>query len=192
MEQGHLPEDKKEEKEKEKEKEIAESIRKEIKEWVKSILLAVVLAMIIRAFFFQVTIVEGTSMTPTLQNYERLIINKIVYNFKKPQNGDIVVFNFSSHRDFIKRIVALEGDTVEIKNGRLCINGQVWEEPYLEGEFMPDFGPAVVPLDHAFVLGDNRRDSMDSRDPAVGYVSLERIRGKAALVFWPLVNFRLL
>lgn len=186
MEQEHFPE------QREKERETAESIRKEIKEWVKSILLAVVLAIIIRAFFFQVTIVEGTSMTPTLKNYERLIINKIVYNFKKPQNGDIVVFNFSSHRDFIKRIVALEGDVVEIKNGRLYINDQIWEEPYLDGEPMPDFGPAIVPFDHAFVLGDNRRDSMDSRDPAVGYVSLEQIRGKAALVFWPFVDFRLL
>ncbi len=184
MEQEHHPG--------QKEREAAESIRKEIKEWVKSILLAVVLAMIIRIFFFQVTIVEGTSMSPTLQNYERLIINKVVYHFKKPQKGDIIVFNFSSHRDFIKRIVALEGDVVEIKNGRLYINGQIREEPYLESQHMPDFGPAVVPLDHAFVLGDNRKDSMDSRDPAVGYVSLERIRGKASLVFWPLINFRLL
>jgi len=175
-----------------KETETAESIRQEIKEWVKSILLAVVLAVVIRIFFFQVTIVEGTSMSPTLQNYERLIVNKAIYYFKKPQKGDIVVFNFSSHKDFIKRIVALEGDVVEIKNSLLYINGQVWEEPYLESEHMQDFGPAVVPLDHAFVMGDNRNDSMDSRDPAVGYVSLKQIRGKASLVFWPLFDFRLL
>lgn len=177
---------------KERETTAASSIHKEIEEWIKSILLAVVLAMIIRFFFFQVTIVEGTSMVPTLQNYERLIINKAVYHLKKPQKGDIVVFNFAPHRDFIKRIVALEGDVVEIKNGQLYVNDRLREEPYLDSEHVPDFGPALVPLDHVFVLGDNRLDSMDSRDPAVGYVSLERIEGKAALVFWPPINFRLL
>ncbi|NMB35083.1 MAG: signal peptidase I [Firmicutes bacterium] len=177
-----------------KERETARSIHihKEIEEWIVSILLAVVLAVFIRIFFFQVTIVEGTSMLPTLENYERLIINKAVYHLKKPQKGDIVVFNFSSNRDFIKRIVALEGDEVEIKEDQLYINGQICEEPYLEIEYMPDFGPAIVPQDHVFVLGDNRLDSMDSRDPTVGYVSIGRIRGKAALVFWPPINFRLL
>ena len=175
-----------------KETEAAESIRREVKEWVNSILLAVVLAVIIRVFFFQVTIMEGTSMSPTLQNYERLIVNKAVYYFRKPQKGEIVVFNYSSRRDFIKRVIALEGDALEIKNNLLYINGQVWEEPYLKGEHMPDFGPAIVPSEHAFVMGDNRNDSMDSRDPAVGYVSLKQIRGKASLVFWPLFEFRLL
>lgn len=170
----------------------AASIRREIREWVNSILLAVILAVVIRVFFFQVTIVEGTSMSPTLQNYERLIVNKAIYYFREPQKGDVVVFNYSSHRDFIKRIVALEGDIVEIKNNLLYINSQVQEEPYLDVEQMSDYGPAVVPPDHAFVMGDNRNDSMDSRDPAVGYVSLKQIRGKASLVFWPLYGFRLL
>jgi signal peptidase I len=169
-----------------------ETLKKEIKEWVRSILLAVVLAFIIRLFFFQVTVVEGTSMFPTLNNHERLIVNKAVFYLKQPDKGDIIVFNFSTRRDFIKRVVALEGDIVEIKNGRLYVNNQPVEEPYIKNYNMMDFGPAVIPHGHAFVLGDNRNNSMDSRDPAVGYISLEQIKGKALLVFWPPFNMRLL
>ncbi len=167
-------------------------LKKEISEWVRSILLAVVLAVIIRLFFFQVTIVEGKSMYPTIDNHERLIVNKAVFYLKQPEKGDIIVFNFSAHRDFIKRVVALEGDEVEIKNGLLYVNGQPVEESYINSSKMIDFGPVVIPSGHAFVLGDNRGDSMDSRDPAVGFISLERIKGKALLVFWPPFNMRLL
>lgn len=169
-----------------------ENLKKEVQEWVRSILLAVVLAIIIRLFFFQVTVVEGSSMYPTLENHERLIVNKAVFYFRPPQKGDIIVFNYSAHRDFIKRVVALEGDVVEIKNGRLYVNNELMEEPYIKNQTMMDFGPVVIPPGHAFVLGDNRNNSMDSRDPAVGFISLERIKGKALFVFWPPFNMRLL
>ncbi|RJX24072.1 MAG: signal peptidase I [Dethiobacter sp.] len=169
-----------------------ETLKKEIGEWARSILLAIVLAVLIRLFFFQVTVVEGTSMFPTLKNHERLIVNKAVYYLKQPHKGEIIVFNFSPRRDFIKRVVALEGDVVEIKNGRLFVNNQSIEEPYIKNYNTMDFGPAVIPQGHAFVLGDNRNNSMDSRDPAVGYISLEQIKGKASLVFWPPFSMRLL
>ncbi len=169
-----------------------ETLKKEIREWVRSILLAVVLAVIIRLFFFQVTVVEGTSMYPTLDNHERLIVNKAVFYLKQPEKGDIIVFNYSANRDFIKRVVALEGDVVEIKNGRLYVNNQLKEEPYIKNYTMVDFGPVVIPEGHVFVLGDNRNNSMDSRDPSVGYIPLENIKGKALLVFWPPFNMRLL
>jgi signal peptidase I len=164
----------------------------ELKEWMKSIALAVVIALIIRFFFFETFLVEGTSMHPTLQHHERLIVNKIVYNFKDPEQGDVIVFNYSVRRDFIKRIIALAGDEVEIRNGNLYVNEKLQVEPYIRDQAMYDFGPVVIPQGHVFVLGDNRDNSMDSRDPAVGSISLERVKGKAMLVFWPFSSAGLL
>jgi signal peptidase I len=168
------------------------SVQKEIKEWARSIILAVILAVIIRLFFLEVFLVEGTSMVPTLQHHERLIVNKVTYYLSEPEKGDIIVFNFSPRRDFIKRVVALEGDVVELIDGRLFINNERINEPFIENHSITDFGPVVVPEGHAFVLGDNRSNSMDSRDSAVGCVSLEKVKGKAFLVFWPPFNARLL
>ncbi|HHT47549.1 MAG TPA: signal peptidase I [Firmicutes bacterium] len=168
------------------------SLHKEIKEWARSIILAVALAVIIRMFFLEVFLVEGTSMFPTLHHHERLIVNKATYYLSKPEKGDIIVFNFSPRRDFIKRVIALEGDVVELIGGCLYINNELVNEPFVENHSMTDFGPIVVPEGHAFVLGDNRSNSMDSRDSAVGCVSLEKVKGKAFLVFWPPFNARLL
>lgn len=164
----------------------------ELKEWAKSIALAVVIALVIRFFFFETFLVEGTSMHPTLQHQERLIVNKIVYSFKEPELGDIVVFNYSARRDFIKRVVALSGDEVKIRDGQLYVNDQTLDEPYIQNQLMYDFGPVTVPEGEVFVLGDNRNNSMDSRDPGVGTISLERVKGKAMLVFWPLTSAGLL
>ncbi|MDO9534616.1 MAG: signal peptidase I [Bacillota bacterium] len=169
-----------------------ESVKKEVKEWARSILLAVVLAVIIRLFLIEVFLVEGTSMFPTLQHQERLIVNKAVYHLREPEKGEIIVFNYSPRRDFIKRVVALNGDTVEIRNGELYVNDDLIDEPYIENSSVMDFGPVVVPEGHAFVLGDNRSNSMDSRDSAVGYISLERVKGKAFVIFWPPYHLRLL
>ncbi|NMB42021.1 MAG: signal peptidase I [Firmicutes bacterium] len=174
------------------EQDKGKALKREINEWIRSILLAVVLAIIIRLFFFQVTIVEGKSMYPTIDNHERLIVNKAVFYLKQPEKGDIIVFNFSARRDFIKRVVALEGDEVKIVNGLLYVNNLPVEESYICSNNVMDFGPVLIPAGHAFVLGDNRSDSMDSRDPAVGFISLKRIKGKALLVFWPPYNMRLL
>lgn len=164
----------------------------ELKEWLKSIALAVVIALIIRFFFFETFLVEGTSMFPTLKHHERLIVNKIVYQINEPQQGDIVVFNYSPRRDFIKRIIAFGGDAVEIREGRLYVNEELQQEPYIHRQMMHDYGPIVVPAGHIFVLGDNRDNSMDSRDPAVGSISLERVKGKAMFVFWPITSAGLL
>lgn len=131
-------------------------------------------------------------MYPTLKHHERLIVNKIVYSFKEAEQGDIIVFNYSPRRDFIKRIIAFGGDEVEIRDGRLYVNEELRVEPYIHKQAMYDYGPVIVPGGHIFVLGDNRDNSMDSRDPAVGPVSLEKIKGKAMLVFWPIPSAGLL
>ncbi len=159
---------------------------KELWDWTRSILIAVVLALLIRMFLFEVFVVEGKSMYPTLVEAERLMVNKIVYHFDEPHLGDVIVFEHEPGRDFIKRVIGLEGDEVEIKYGQVYINDQALEEPYLNDEiFMYDYGPKVVPPGYLFVLGDHRQNSMDSRDPRVGFVSQEYLKGRAFFIFWP-------
>ena len=158
---------------------------KEIWEWTRSILIAIILALLFRMFLLEHFLVDGQSMYPTLRDNERIIVNKIVYRFQEPDYGDIIVFNYQDRRDFIKRIVAIEGDTVEIKDNRLYLNDTLTDEPYLNEHTVVDYGPVTVPPEHYFVLGDNRANSRDSRYPDVGFVSLEEIKGRASLVFWP-------
>jgi signal peptidase I len=146
----------------------------------------VILALLIRLFLFEVFVVEGRSMYPTLHEAERLMVNKVIYRFDDPQIGDIVVFEFEPGRDFIKRVIGVAGNRVEIKSGRVYINDQQLEEPYLpEGIDMYDFGPVEVPPGYLFLMGDYRQNSMDSRDPRVGFVSREDLKGRAFFIFWP-------
>ncbi len=159
---------------------------KEIWDWVRSILIAIVLALIIRLFLFEVFVVEGRSMYPTLVETERLMVNKVVYHFNEPRVGDIVVFEYEPGRDFIKRVIGVEGDQVQIVSGIVYINGKPLSEPYiLENMDMYDYGPVEVPLDSYFLMGDYRQNSMDSRDPRVGFISRENLKGRAFFIFWP-------
>ncbi|NLZ27665.1 MAG: signal peptidase I [Firmicutes bacterium] len=163
---------------------------KEVWEWVRAIIIAVVVALLFRMFVLEHFLVEGESMIPTLNNSERIIVNKMVYHFSNPEQGDIVVFNYQGRRDFIKRAVGVEGDTIQIINNRLYRNGLAVNESYLENGTMQDYGPVTVPPEHIFVLGDNRPNSRDSRYPDVGFVSLEKVKGRAGIVFWPLEHIR--
>lgn len=164
---------------------------REVWEWVRSIAIAVILALLIRAFVFEVYEVEGGSMIPSLEDQERIVANKLVYHFGSPEQGDIIVFEFDQHTDYIKRVIGVGGDTIEIYDGKVYCNGIKLEEPYLSDDMIiNDYGPVVVPEGHYFVMGDNRKDSRDSRDPLVGFVSLERIKGKASLIIWPLSSIR--
>lgn len=132
-------------------------------------------------------------MYPTLHEAERLMVNKVVYRFDDPQTGDIVVFEFEPGRDFIKRVIGVAGNRVEIKNGRVFVNDQQLEEPYLpESIEMQDFGPVEVPPGYLFLMGDYRQNSMDSRDPRVGFVSLDDLKGRAFFIFWPLWDARVI
>lgn len=165
--------------------------KNEIWEWIKSIIIAVIIALFIRAFIVEIFVVEGRSMLPTLEHHERLIVNKMVYRFKEPSYGDIVVFSYSPDRDFIKRIIAKGGDTIKVKNQVVYRNGEPLEEEYVNDKPVLDFGPVTVPRNHVFVMGDNRNNSMDSRESEVGFISMERLKGKAVVVFWPLEKFSL-
>ncbi len=164
----------------------------EIKDWIVSILIAIVLAFFIRYFIVELYMVEGPSMRPTLQNSERLVVNKFIYRFKEPQKDDIVVFRYprDQRRDFIKRVIAVGGDSIEIKDGRVFVNGQLLNEPYILDKTRGSYPLSKVPVNHVFVMGDNRNNSEDSRFRDVGFVPHELIKGKAIVVFWPVSHIK--
>jgi signal peptidase I len=166
----------------------------EIKDWIISILIAIVLAFFIRYFIVELYMVEGPSMRPTLVNGERLVVNKFIYRFKAPERGEVLVFRYprDPSRDFIKRVIAVAGDTVEIKDGRVFLNGQLLNEPYILERIKGSYPIATVPEGHIYVMGDNRNNSEDSRFKDVGFVPLELIKGKAVTVFWPLDHIKTL
>jgi len=165
----------------------------EVWDWTRSILIAVILALLIRLFLFEVFVVEGRSMHPTLHETERLMVNKLVYLYDDPRPGDIVVFEFEPGRDFIKRVIGVEGDRIEIIRGRVHINNNLIEEPYLpDSRDIYDYGPVEVPPGYYFVMGDYRQNSMDSRDPRVGFISRDHLKGRAFFIFWPPWEARLI
>lgn len=168
------------------------TLGEEIKDWLVSILIAVILAFFIRYFIVELYMVEGPSMRPTLVNGERLVVNKFIYRFKSPEKGDVLVFRYprDPSRDFIKRVIAVAGDTIEIKEGRVFLNGQLLNETYILEKTRGSYALATVPEGHIFVMGDNRNNSEDSRFRDVGFVSLDMIKGKAVLVFWPFDEFK--
>ena len=163
------------------------SLGEEIKDWVVAILIALVLSFIIRYFIVELYLVDGPSMRPTLQSADRLVVNKFIYRFRPPERGEILVFRYPKDpsRDFIKRVIAIPGDTIEIKDGRVFVNQQLMNEPYILSKTRGDYPLTTVPEGHIFVMGDNRNNSEDSRFADVGFVPYNLIKGKAVLVFWP-------
>ena len=152
---------------------------------------------LIITFVGQRTHVSGESMENTLDNGDQLIVDKITYRFQDPERFDIIVFpyHYKENTYYIKRIIGLPGETVQIADGTIYINGEVLEESYGR-EVMQDPGIAAEPItlgeDEYFVLGDNRNQSSDSRDPSVGLIHRDEIIGRAWLRIWPLDSFGIL
>ena len=158
--------------------------------WVRDLLISVAASFLIITFVYQPVRVEGTSMLPELRDQDRLFINKFAYHFESISRGDVVVFHYprDPSKSYIKRIIALPGDTLDIDEGRVYVNGQRVDEPYVPRRYrdtrsVPEM---VVPAGEYFVMGDHRSISSDSRD--FGPVSRELIYGKAAFVYWPADN----
>ncbi len=170
------------------------SLGEEAKDWIISIVVAVVLAFLIRQFIVELYIVDGPSMRPTLQSQERLVVNKFIYSLRAPEKGEILVFKYprDQSRDFIKRVIATPGDTIEIKDGRVYVNDQMQNEDYILEKTRSEYPKATVPDGTVFVMGDNRNNSEDSRFADVGFVPYSLIKGKAMLVFWPFSQFKTL
>lgn len=166
---------------------ISAALRSEILEYVQAFAIAIVLAAFIITFIAQSFVVEGSSMEPSLHNRERLLVNKLVYRFEEPHRGDVVVFRYPANpkRKFIKRIIGVPGDIVEVRDGHVILNGQILDEDYTMDLTFGSFGPEVVPPGRYFVLGDNRNNSDDSRYPDVGFVPRSNIVGKAFVTWWP-------
>ncbi|MBS4171686.1 signal peptidase I [Bacillus sp. FJAT-49736] len=173
------------------------ALKRELKSWAKSILIAILIAFVVRNFIFSPYIVKGVSMEPTLHNQEKVIVNKMTFtgNFDR---GDIVIIE-GKEKKYIKRIIGLPGDKVVVKNDKLYVNGVYYNEPYLAknrklaeqmgSRLTGDYGPITVPKDKFFVMGDNRLESIDSRN-GLGFIQKEKIIGKGKIVFSPLSDLR--
>lgn len=160
------------------------------KEWITVILTALILSLVIRAFLFTPYVVHGESMLPTLKGEELLIVNKFIYEVKEPDYGDIIVFHTDEQRDFIKRVIGLPGDEIEIKDGKVFLNKEVLNEPYLVEKVHGAMVPTVVPEGKLFVLGDNRNYSRDSRQ--IGVVDMNEVVGRADVIILPFQQFKML
>ena len=178
----------------------------EVKDWIISIGIALVLAFFIRTFIVELYLVSGPSMEPTLQNDNRLVISKFIYRFRIPERGEVIVFKYPKDpdRDFVKRVIGLPGDKIAVKSGVVYVNGVAQHENYMKrdsgGHYIPkenllqfdEYPERLVPEGTIFAMGDNRYNSLDSRDFRVGFIPLDMIKGKALLVFWPLSDWKTL
>ncbi len=174
-----------------------EVLIREAKEWTNSILVALILTLIIRTFIIQAFKIPSGSMRPTLMEGDKLFVNKYVYRFEAPKPGDIIVFKYpvDPKKDFIKRLVALGGEKVEIRDGKIIVDGKTLDDPKLFGKFFyynhdPYGAPGEtiqVPENNYFVLGDNSGNSTDSR--FWGFVPKKNVLGKAVFRWWPLNRF---
>lgn len=173
------------------------------------ILIAFLLALLIKSFVIQAFFIPSKSMTPTLLVGDRVIVNKFIYDFRDPRHGEVIVFEnphldepdrnplaafwnwlteglgFSAdpNKDFIKRVIGVPGDVIEVRNGAVFRNGEKLEEPYVSRQKdSSDFGPEKVEPEHVFVMGDNRPNSQDSRN--IGPIPYDKIVGEAFLIIW--------
>lgn len=166
---------------------------KEVWSWVKTIALALVLAFIINSFIIVNATVPTGSMENTIMPNDRIIALRLIYYFEKPERGDIVVFKYPDDESvlYVKRVIGLPGETVDIRDGRVYIDGS--ETPladeYVKETPLGDFGPYEVPEGHYFMMGDNRNESKDSRYWDNTYVAENKILGKVYLKYFPGVKF---
>lgn len=188
------------------ESESKEKTKSKVQEYIEAIIIAILIAVVIRTFIIQAYKIPSRSMVPTLVVGDHLLVNKFIYGIKipflrntiipitDPQRGDIVVFIYPNDRskDFIKRIIGVGGDTIEIRNKKIFINGKEYDDTHgiysdsviYPGAMQPrdNYGPVTVPQKSLFVMGDNRDESADSR--FWGFVNLKDVEGKAFIIYW--------
>ncbi|HLR60738.1 MAG TPA: signal peptidase I [Pseudogracilibacillus sp.] len=173
--------------------------KSELFDWIKAIVIAVVIAFVVRAFIISPIIVDGPSMEPTLYDSDQMIVNKFNYLFNDPKRFDIVIFHATEEKDYIKRVIGLPGEHVEVKNNELYINNTKEDEYFLNSGEGPietaDFDleslPGKykeIPENKVLVLGDNRNNSTDSR--IIGLIDIDEIVGKASFIYWPFERVR--
>jgi signal peptidase I len=155
--------------------------------WLRDLLIASAASVFMVLFLYQPVRVEGTSMLPRLEDRDRLFINKFVYHLTAIERGDVVVFHYprDPEKSYIKRVIALPGDTLRIDRGRVYVNGKLVHEPYVPPEYRDNVSEPemVIPADSYYMMGDHRLISQDSR--YFGPVDRSLIYGKAVFVYWP-------
>ncbi len=162
--------------------------------WLKTLASAAVYATLIVTFGFQVARVEGQSMSPTLEDQDRLIVNKFVYltHIGEPQRGDIVMLYYPNNpkKSFVKRVIAAEGQTIRMVDGKVFVDEAAVDDSFVPPEYRghDDYGPVVIPEGYYFVMGDHRTNSSDSRH--WGYVPKKYIIGRVQLRWWPVPEAR--
>ena len=166
---------------------------RELMAGLQTLVSAAVYATLIVTFVVQVARVDGLSMSPTLEDHDRLIVNKLVYEFGEPRPGDIVMLYYplNPEKMFVKRVIAKEGDTVRIEDGHVYVNDLPLHDDYVPAKFRShdDYGPEVVKQGYYFVMGDHRNNSSDSRH--WGPVPKKYIVGKVKIRWWPLQDARI-
>jgi signal peptidase I len=191
---------------------VKQVVKSQAREWIESILIAVILALFIREFIVQAFKIPSGSMIPTFQIGDRIFVNKFIYGAKipftnirlpavrEPERGDIIVFRSpeTPKKDFVKRLIAVGGETVEIKDGYILVNGEPVSGPasvrsvyYYNVEPYAKEGKAIkVPKDSYFALGDNSANSRDSR--YWGFVPKDNMIGKAIFIYWPIPRMKVI
>ncbi len=173
-----------------KESEKKKSVGREIFEWVMVVIVAVAAALLIRTFIFEPVRVDGNSMQSTLHDNEYMIVTKYQYLFSDPERFDVVICRYPGrgNTNFVKRVVGIPGDTIEVRNQMLYVNGEAIEEDYIDHKPDYNYGPVTVEEGHYFVLGDNRSNSNDSH--IIGQLERNQIVGQVRLVAWPFSDIR--
>lgn len=177
---------------------ISPHIKQVVREYAEAIVIAFILAMVIRTFVIQAFKIPTGSMRPTLIERDRILVNKFIYRFKEPQRGDVIVFRYPEDpkKDFIKRLIAKSGESVQIIDGNIWIDAKLIKEPqkvkniyyYNQGPYGEEGKNIKLPNDSYFVLGDNSASSRDSR--YWGFIKRKDIKGKALVIYWPLTRIR--
>ena len=187
MEQEKKPADKKEKPKK--------SLQREIFEWIMVFVVAAALAFVVRTFIFEPVRVDGSSMLNTLENNEFMIATKFDYLLGDPDRFDIVICDYPNTDDGmyrVKRVIGLPGETIELRGGERKVDGEHIEQNFEMTPNETNFGPFTVPEGHYFVMGDNRNNSKDSRNPMVGALDRSMIKGHVRCVVFPLNKARMM
>ena len=164
---------------------LAALARQGARELLTTVLPALLIALLVNVFVAEaVAIEDGPSMQPNLYRGDRMLTEKISYRFHPPRRGDVVVVDRpGDEKTLVKRVIAVAGETIEVRGGHAFVNGEPVDEPWVREFGGPGCGPELVPEDHVFILGDNRAASHDSR--AIGPVAVDSVRGHVLLVYWP-------
>lgn len=166
---------------------MARRAKSRVREWVEAIVIAFILFLGIRTFIIQAFHIPSGSMEPTLLVGDHLFVNKFIYRFRKPRRADIIVFKYPENpkKDYIKRIIGLPGENVEVKAKNVYINDRPLDEKYVfydTSKLYNDFALRTVPPEKYFMMGDNRNNSRDSR--RWGFLPARNIKGKALIIYW--------